>query len=478
MNEHKRGNWGSNLGFLLATIGSAVGLGNIWGFPYKMGENGGFAFLLVYVILAVFIGFILMITELAIGRKTGKNVVDAFKSLSRRFKWLGWMEMLAPFLVLLFYVVLAGYCLQYMFLNLSQMAFGALGGSTATGEDLFASMLTNQAGSVIFALLVIAFGYLVVKGGIKGGIEKFNKIGMPALFIMLVIVAIRSVTLPGASEGLKFMFVPNFEPLKENFFGVLATAGGQMFFSLSLAMGAILTYGSYLGKKENIVKNAGIIVISDTLVALMAGIAVLPAAFALGGEGAALSGPSLLFVTMQNVFNNMGYIGSIFGTLFYMLVLIAAITSQVSLTEVLTTYYHDRAVEKGKKPNRKKHALWVSVAIAAGAILVAIDGLGSNGLWVPFQNTFGTIGSFNDCWLDFIDTIAEGIVMPLCSFLIAICVGWELKPKTIIDEIELEGNTMRCKKFYKFCIKFIAPIGMLLILLGQIDSIFALGILG
>jgi len=274
------------------------------------------------------------------------------------------------------------------------------------------------------------------------------------------------------------MFVPNFQPLKENFFGVLATAGGQMFFSLSLAMGAILTYGSYLGKKENIVKNAGIIVVSDTLVALLAGLAVLPAAFALGGEGAALSGPSLLFVTMQDVFNNMGYIGSVFGTLFYLLVLIAAITSQVSLTEVLTTYYHDRAVAKGKEPNRKKHALWISVAIAVGAIIVALDGLGSNGMWVPFQGKFGVIGSFNDCWLDFIDTIAEGITMPLCSMLIAICVGWELKPKTVIDEVELEGNTMKIKGFYKFCVRFVAPIAMLLILLGQIDGIFGLGILG
>ncbi len=477
MNENKRGNWGSNIGFLLATVGSAVGLGNIWGFPYKMGANGGFAFLLVYIILAIFVGFILMITEMAIGRKTGQGVVGAFRTLSKRFAFVGWMGMLAPFLILMFYTVLAGYCLEYMLLNLSSMAFGAIGGSSAAGGDIFTAMITNQAGSVIFALLVIAFGYLVIKGGIKGGIEKFNKVGMPALFIMLVIVAIRSITLPGAGEGLKFMFAPNFEPLKENFFGVLSTAGGQMFFSLSLAMGVIVTYGSYLSKKESLVKNAAIVVVSDTIVALLAGLAVLPAAFALGGEGAALAGPSLLFVTMQNVFNNMGYIGSVFGTLFYLLVLIAAVTSQVSLTEVLSTHFVDRAEKKGKEPNRKKIALWISIAVAVGAVVVAIDGLGANGVWVPFQGRFGVIGAFNDCWLDFLDTIAEGISMPLCAFFIAIFAGWVLKPQTIFDEIEQEGNKIRIKGFYTFCVKFVAPLAMLLILLGMVDGIFALGIL-
>ena len=481
MSNEKRGNWASSFGFLMAAIGSAVGLGNIWGFPYKMGANGGFAFLVVYLLLAVFVGFILVLTELSVGRKTGKGVVGAYYELSKKFKWVGWLAIIAPTLILTFYTVLGGYCLQYMALNLTGIGFDVMDKLNMTGGDIFGNMLTNPLGCIIFTLLFIVVCWIIVKGGISGGIEKFNVVAMPALFFMLVIIIIRSLTLPGAEEGLKFMFAPNFEPLRENFVRVLGVAGGQLFFSLSLAMGITVTYGSYLSKQENLVKNSAIIVIADTAVAVMAGLAVLPAAIALGGADAALSGPKLLFITLQDVFATMGAWGPIFGVVFYTLVFIAAITSAIALLEVLVTFFMDHAHSKGREGKRKKYTIGVCIVIALGAILVAADGLGSNGLWVPGQTIDPVTGevimsTWNSCWLEFMDAWSEGIAMPLGALLMSIMVGWEIKPKAIFEEIEQEGVKCKFKGFYKFCIKFVIPLAMLLVLIGQLDYFFDLGI--
>ncbi len=477
--KEERGAWGSNIGFLLAAIGSAVGLGNIWGFPYKMGRSGGFTFLIVYLLLAVFVGFVIMMGELAMGRKTGKGTIGAYSALSKRFKWVGWLAVFSPFVIMSFYSVLGAYCIEYLALNLSNLAFA--GGAIMTGSDLFVAMLTNPFGAVIFTLLFMVICYLINRGGVSGGIEKFNKVGMPALFVMLVIIIIRSLTLPGAVEGLKFMFVPGYAVeagfIEEapGFLTVLATAGGQMFFSLSLAMGAMITYGSYLSRKESLVKNSLIIVIADTLVALMAGIAVIPAAVATYGPSAALSGPKLLFITLQDVFSAMGTVGPLFGVVFYLLVLLAAISSAISLIEVIATYFMDRAAEKGKEGKRGKIVFWVCLAIMVEAAVVAADGLGANGMWVPFQNAFGIIGEFNDCWLDFMDTLSEGIAMPLGALLMSIMVGWEIKPKTLLDEIYPDGKG-KLKAFFSICMKIVVPIGMLLVLVGQIDTFFHLNI--
>lgn len=471
--QTKRSQFGSTIGFIVSAIGSAVGLGNIWGFPYKMGSNGGFAFLLVYIVLAVFVGMFIMISELAIGRRGGKSVVSSYGSLDKRFKWIGVLGVLVPFIIMGFYNVLGGYCIEYMILNLSNLAFGTTGSDGAT---LFSEMLTNQFGALIFAIIYLSISFLIVKKGVKGGIEKFNKVGMPALFILLIIVVVRSCTLDGAEAGLKFILEPNFEPFKENFIGVLATAGGQMFFSLSLAMGIMVTFGSYLNKKENIVKNSLVIIGADTLVALLAAFAVIPAAFALGGADAAMAGPKLIFITLQDVFNSMGSVGPIFGFVFYMLVVLAAVSSTISLLEVVIAYLIDRREEKGKSVNRGKITLWSCVAVSILTIIVAIDGLGANGVWVPFRNTFGVIGSFNDSWLDFLDCITEGIIMPFAALVTAIMVGWVVKPKPIYDEITLEGNKFGLYKIYKFCIKFIIPPVMLLVLLGQVNEFFALNI--
>ena len=477
--KEERGSWGSNIGFLLAAIGSAVGLGNIWGFPYKMGRSGGFTFLIVYLLLAVFVGFVIMMGELAMGRKTGKGTIGAYHALSKRFKWVGWLAVFSPFVIMSFYSVLGAYCIEYLALNLSNLAFA--GGAVMTGSDLFVAMLTNPFGALVFTLLFMVVCYLINRGGVSGGIEKFNKVGMPALFVMLVIIIIRSLTLPGAIEGLKFMFVPGYAVeagfIEEapGFLTVLATAGGQMFFSLSLAMGAMITYGSYLSKKESLIKNSAIIVVADTIVALMAGIAVIPAAVATYGPSAALSGPKLLFITLQDVFQAMGTVGPLFGVVFYLLVLLAAISSAISLIEVVSTYFMDRAAEKGKQGNRGKIVFWVCLAIMVEAAVVAVDGLGANGMWVPFQNTFGIVGEFNDCWLDFMDALSEGIAMPLGALLMSIMVGWEIKPKTLLDEIN-QGQKGKIDLFFSFCIKFLVPIAMLLVLVGQIDTFFHLDI--
>ena len=479
--ENNRGSWGSNLGFLLAAIGSAVGLGNIWGFPYKMGKSGGFTFLLVYIFLAIFVGLIIMASELALGRMTRKAPIAAYKAVSSKYSWLGWLAVLSPFLIMTFYSVLGGYCIYYIIINLTGLFKGMPDASS------FGTMLTSIPASlgVLLAFMVICF--VIVAGGISGGIEKFNKIGMPALFVMLVIIIIRALSLPHASEGLKFMFVPGYA-LRETEYGrfiseapsfitVLGTAGGQMFFSLSLAMGAMITYGSYLGKDENLVKNSGIIVFADTLVALLAGIAVIPAAVANGiNKGIdvgsiKLNGPGLLFSTLQDVFHDMGKLGGVFGIIFYLLVLIAAISSAISLMEVLAAHFIDKAAEKGKPVSRKKVVLWVSVVITILGALVAADGLGENKI-APFQLLKINMNGWNDCWLDFFDCWSEGIMMPLGAMLMALMIGGEVGPDFMLDEIHNGEHSPFFSKFYRFCVTYVVPGIMCLVLAGQLTDFF------
>ena len=485
--ENKRASWGSNLGFIMAAIGSAVGLGNIWGFPYKMGRSGGFTFLLIYILLAVFVGMVIMCSELALGRKTGTGVVGAYRAVSKKFKWVGWLGILSPFLIMSFYTVLGGYCFQYMSLNMAELSFGLsnIFGASIDGSTTFGSMLTNPFGCAVFTLLFLGLCMVIVKGGVSEGIEKFNKIGMPALFVMLIVVIVRSLTLPHAEEGLKYMFVPGYA-VKAGFtdetpsvISVLATAGGQMFFSLSLAMGAMITYGSYLDKKENIVKNSALIVVADSVVALMAGLAVIPAAVANGiASGTplneiALGGPKLLFVTLQDVFANMGPLGPLFGIVFYLLVIIAAISSAISLMEVVAAHFIDKAAEKGRKVQRSTVTLWVSFAILIEALLVAVDGLGANGVWVPLQGLFSEgLPMFNDCWLDFMDFFSEGLMMPLGAMVMALMVGWELKPSLLLDEIHHGEHSPAFSVFYTICIRFICPVVMAFVLAGQLIDFF------
>ena len=477
--EERKG-FGSNFGFLMAAVGSAVGLGNIWGFPNKMGACGGFTFLLIYLVLAVCCGFIVMVGELALGRKTGHGAVGAYKVLSKKFSWMGWLGILSAFFILFFYCALGGYCIKYTVLNVGDLFNAGFGSAGRTGAEIFTDFMAAPTEAIIYGLIFVALTMIIVMGGIGGGIEKVCSVGMPALFVALLICIIRSCTLPDAVNGLKYMFVPGWAVANgviekaPSFFEVLSTAGGQMFFSLSLGMGAMITYGSYLDKKENLEKNAILIIVMDTLVALMAGLCVIPGRFALDPEGA-LGGPSLLFVTMQNVFHKMDAVGPIFGILFYLLVVFAAISSSISLLEVVVAHFVDKAREAGKGDKRKTYTLIAAVAVGVGSILVCADSLGNAGI-APWQLLgLESYSGWNDCWLDFWDMLSEGIMMPLGALLMSLMIGWEIGPEVVKEECEATpGHKMGSYGFFKICVKVITPLCMLFILYGQVASFFGL----
>ena len=473
--EERKG-FGSNFGFLMAAVGSAVGLGNIWGFPNKMGASGGALFLILYLVLAVLCGFIVMVGELALGRKTGQGAVGAYKVLSKKFSWMGWLGILSAFFILFFYCALGGYCIKYTVLNVGDLFNAGFGSNGLSGAEIFGNFMSNPAEAIIYGLIFVALTMIIVMGGIGGGIEKVCSIGMPCLFVALLICIIRACTLPGAVNGLKYMFVPGWAVANgviekaPSFFEVLSTAGGQMFFSLSLGMGAMITYGSYLDKKEHLEKNAILIVVMDTLVALMAGLCVIPGRFALDPEGA-LGGPSLLFVTMQNVFHKMDAVGPIFGILFYLLVVFAAISSSISLLEVVVAHFVDKAREAGKGDKRKTYTLIAAVAVGVGSILVCADSLGNAGI-APWQLLgLESYSGWNDCWLDFWDMLSEGIMMPLGALLMSLMIGWEIGPEVVKEECEATpGHKMGSYGFFKV----ITPLCMLFILYGQVASFFGL----
>ncbi len=460
--DNNRGQWGSNFGFLMAAVGSAVGLGNLWGFPYKMGVGGGFAFLLLYLILVVFVGYIMLNTELALGRKTGTGVVGAYRAISTKYTAIGWMGAIAPFLILGFYSMLGGYCIKYAVSNLGDLFNASWGVNSADGGEFFGTFISNQAESSIYTVVFIALTILIVLRGVSKGIEKFTKVAMPALFVMLVIVIIRSVTLPGAIEGLEFMFKPDFSVFQgTGWITVLASAGGQMFFTLSLAMGIMVAYGSYLPKTQDINKNAMIIPIADTVIAIMAGLAIMPAVASAGMEFGA--GPGLLFVTLQTVFNGLGIAGPIFGFIFYALVFIAAITSAISLLEGIVSIPVDKKLKETGINQRTKYTWILGILVMIEGVLVSLDGLGTY-----FPPLFGKF-----IWLDGFDLVSEGILMPLGAFLTAIVFGW-IRKDVLVDEISLSSE-FKSKKFYLFCLKYLAPVMMLLVLVGQINSFFGLG---
>ena len=484
--EERKG-FGSNFGFLMAAVGSAVGLGNIWGFPYKMGANGGFTFLLVYIFLGVTCGFIVMISELAMGRKTGKGAVETYKILSKRFKWMGWLGIASAFFILFFYCALGGYCIKYVVLNVGDLfnaSFGsnvfaetAAASGSSTGAAAWAALIANPTEAIVYGMIFVTLTMLIVLGGVGGGIEKVCSVGMPALFVALLICIIRSCTLPGAVNGLKYMFIPGWAVANgvieeaPNLFQVFATAGGQMFFSLSLGMGAMITYGSYLDRKENIQKNGLLIVVMDSMVAFMAALCVLPGRFALDPNGD-LGGPGLLFVTMQNVFSRMGGAGPIFGILFYLLVVFAAISSSISLLEVIVAHFVDKARDAGKGDKRKKYTLIATVAVSAGCILVCADALGSTGISPADLLGITEPKTWAADWLDFWDCVSEGIMMPLGALLMTFMVAYELGTEFVKNEVEQCGNKFTMYKFYRFCIRYVAPLGLLMVLYGQVKSFF------
>ena len=460
--ENNKGQFNSNFGFLMAALGSAVGLGNLWSFPYKLGLGGGFAFLIIYTILAIVVGYPLMLSEIALGRKTQKAAIEAYKEADHRFKFNGILQTIVPWFLICFYCTFGGYISKYLFQSITALFSKSAVLNTGDPGALFGGMVGNVGNSVAWMAGFLILTMIIVFGGVSGGIEKFCKIAMPALFVLLVIVVIRSCTLPGATPGLKFLFYPDLSMWKKSFFNVVSLAGGQMFFSLSLASGCIIAYGSYLGKKENLESNAAIITLGDSLVAILAGMAIMPAVFAFGLEPG--GGPGLLFVSMTTVFQSMGAAGKIFQLAFWLLVFFAALSSSIGMMEAGISAILDSRVKAGKPASRVKVSVVMALAAFVGNFLTTADALGGN----PKMNWFHLFGQADvlSVW----DCLAEGILMPLTGLIMAILLGWFV-PHYLDDEIENGGERIfKTRGFYNFCIKWIGPLCMAMIVYGQFTS--------
>lgn len=461
--ENNKGQFNSNFGFLMAALGSAVGLGNLWSFPYKLGEGGGFAFLLIYAVLAVLVGYPLMLSEIALGRKTQKAAIEAYATTHHAFKFNGVLQTIVPWFLICFYCTFGGYITKYLYEAIRALfQKGYMLNDTDPGA-LFGGMVTNTTNGVLWMVFFLIITMAIVFGGVSGGIEKFCNVAMPALFILLCVVVIRSCTLPGAGAGLKFLFAPDLTSWKSGgFFNVLSAAGGQMFFSLSLASGCIIAYGSYLDKSQDLEKNAAIITVGDSLVAILAGMAIMPAVFAFGLKPGA--GPGLLFISMTTVFQHMGAIGRVFQLMFWLLVFFAALTSSVGMMEAGISAILDARIKAGKSANRVGVTVVMGIAAFIGNFMTTFDALGGN----PKMNWFHILGQADvlSVW----DCIAEGILMPLTGLIMAIMLGWVV-PHTLDNEIENNGTrSFKSRTFYNFCIKWVGPLFMAMIVYGQIKS--------
>ena len=465
--ENNRGQWNNNLMFVLASIGSAVGMGNLWGFPYKMGANGGLPFLLIYLVMVVLCGAVCTAVEMAIGRKTGKSPIFAIGQLAKRFKFIGWFGVLSAFLIMCFYSVLIGYALRYAIGFFVQLLVGIDGfGGAASGAEFFTSFTSDIPGVIFYTLLTFAIcGVFLAKG--TDGLEKFNKVGVPGLFLILVGIIIYNLTLPGAGQGYVFMFTTRGMEIagtEFDFFKALRQAGGQMLFSLSLGMGIMITYGSYLGKSESISKNAWIIPVFDTLAALFAGMAIFPAVFATGNSVSA--GPGLLYITMHDVFTTMGSVGNLIGMLFYILVIFAGISSALSLMEVCTSSILDAQREKGKTPDRSKAVLAVALAEFVVSIPICLDKLGLDGGNGVFWPLYSYLGAGSQDLLDFYDMLTEGLMMPFGAMVMCILIGWKVGFPWMKEEVLADGKPWKLEKFFKVCVRFITPILMAFVLVS------------
>jgi len=444
--EKQRENWGSRIGFVLAAAGSAVGLGNIWRFPYLTGENGGSAFILIYLVFVIFIGISVMIAEFTLGRNSGLATVGAIKSYSDRFTFVGAMGVLSAFLIMGFYPVVGGWALAYILESVT-----GLYSLTPDGiGDTFGAFITGGVQPVVWMLIFLAMNVLIVAKGIKGGIEKAAKVLMPTLFILLIFITIRSLTLDGAGEGLAFIFRPDFSEVDG---GTFLAALGQAFFSLSLGMGAMITYGSYLSKKENLVENAVIVTGLDVGVALLAGIAMFPAIFAFGMEPA--QGPGLVFVVIPMVFAEMGGIGALFGIIFFIALAVAALTSSVSLMEVVVSYLIDQ-----RDVQRKKAVYGTGVVMAIMAVLASLS-----------LGVFGPLPVFNVGVFDLFDILSDKVFLGLGGMFIAIVTGWVVDKEVLRKEITNDGTVgFALFEAWHFLIKWIIPLAVAVVaIFGIID---------
>ncbi|KXG78983.1 sodium-dependent transporter [Thermotalea metallivorans] len=439
-NSGEREQWGSKIGFILAAAGSAVGLGNLWKFPYMAGKNGGGAFVLVYFVMLFLVGFTLMLAEIVVGRHTQLNAIGAYRKIRKNWAWVGALGVLAGFIILSFYSVVGGWVTAYLVKALS----GGLKITDAqTLGNMFGQLISDARTPIFYHAIFMIATLLIVYGGIGGGIEKASKIMMPALFIIIIILVLRSVTLPGAFKGIEYLFVPDFSKIN---IGVILDALGQVFFSLSLGMGCMITYGSYLSKDTNIPESAVTIPLIDTAVALLAGLAVLPAVFAFGFEPAA--GPGLVFITFPAVFAKMP-LGGIFSILFFVLVLFAALTSSISLLEVVVAYVVDEWKIKRKI---------ATVALAFIIFLIGIPASLSFGPWAHIK-VLGDRGFF-----DTYDFISSNILLPLGGLLLCIFVGWVWGTDKAVKEASNDGQLeFKLAPFWSFLVKYVAPVAIAIV---------------
>lgn len=461
--EQKRSSFAGSIGFVLAAAGSAVGLGNIWRFPYLAAKDGGGLFIVIYLILAVTFGFTLLTTDVAIGRKSRQGPLTAYSTLKKGWGFLGFFGCLVPAIIMPYYTAIGGWVTKYFLVFLTGK------GTEAAQDGYFTGFITSEIEPIVMFLIFFAVVAITIFLGVNKGIEALSKVIMPILIILVIGIGIFSLTLKQADgetvrtglEGLKIMFIPNLEGLTfGKFVNVLVDAMGQLFFSLSVAMGIMVAYGSYVSDKANLSKSINQIEIFDTGVALLAGVMIIPAVFCfMGNEGLEASGPSLMFVSLPKVFAAMGKIGNVIGCLFFAMVLFAAITSCISIMEAVVSSFMDAF----KMSRTKATILEGVIALVLGVVVC----LGYNKLYFEVTLPNGAVAQI----LDIMDYVSNNVLMPIVAISTCIFVGWVLKPKAIIDEVEKSGHKMGRKGLYTVMIKYIAPVLLFILFLKQVGII-------
>lgn len=453
MAELERGSFGSKLGLILATAGSAVGLGNVWRFPYMTGQNGGAAFILVYILCVLVLGIPCMISEFIIGRHGASNTARAYAKLAngKSWKWIGYLQVFTGFLITSYYAVVSGWCLQYVYASI----MGELHGDPTFVASYFSDFSSDPIRPVIWTVVIFLICHFVIIHGVRGGIEKASKLMMPTLFVLLLVIVVAACLLPDAGGGLSFLFKPTWTKFNGDvFLGAL----GQSFYSLSIGMGCICTYASYFSRQTNLFKSALQISLIDTMVAILAGMMIFPAAFSVGVSPD--SGPSLIFITLPNVFNkafaSLPLLGWMVSLLFYLLLSLAALTSLMSLHEVNTSFFYEEL-----KVDRKVGAIIVTIACCI------IGAFCSLSLGKTDTLTFGGKTLFD--WFDF---ITGQIFLPVAGFFTCLFLGWYVPKKVVKDEFTNWG-TLRGKLFriYIFLIRFVCPVCILMVFLNQLNVI-------
>jgi NSS family neurotransmitter:Na+ symporter len=457
MSENNRNSFSGSLGFVLAAAGSAVGLGNIWRFPYLAARDGGGLFLLIYIILAVTFGFTLLITEVAIGRRSQQGPLTAYKFFSRKWAFLGWLSFIVPYIIYPYYCVIGGWVLKYFVTYLS------LGGREATNDGYFTGFITSQWEPLALTAFFAVMCFYIVYKGVEKGIEKYSRIIMPSLVVMVLFICIYSlfishtdksgVTRTGL-DGMAVYFLPNFEGLTLHRFLMIALdAMGQLFYSLSIAMGIMVAYGSYMKRSVNLGQAIDRIEVFDTLIAVLAGLMIIPAVFVFMGTDGMKAGPGLMFIALPKVFDSLGVFGMVIGMVFFLMVLFAALTSAVSILEAIVASVMDKF-----NWSRKKSVL---IMASTGFVWSVIVCLGYNVFYFDYTLPNGAVGQI----LDIFDYVSNNILMPVLAICTCILIGWVVKPDLLVGEMRMNGYRFRRKKMYIVMLKYVVPILLTVLLL-------------